>query len=68
MPNGLNSWKDMSTIVALASFAAETKAFFTLFRSFRILGLQSLNSTNKWVPKACNPLPPLKLVLGNKAF
>ena len=28
-------------------------------RSLRISGLQSLNSTNRWVPKAYNFLPPL---------
>ena len=59
IPKGLNSWNDTSIIVALASFAAATKAPLTLFRSLRISGLQSLNYTNRWVPKAYNFLPPL---------
>jgi hypothetical protein len=64
IPKGLNSWKEISTIVAFASFAAETKASRTDSRLFRIVGLQSLNSTKRWVPKAYNSLPSFNETLG----
>ena len=54
MPKGLNSWKATSTIVAFASNAAFLSVSLTNSRFVRVLGLQSLNSNNRWVPNACN--------------
>jgi hypothetical protein len=53
-PKGLNSWKATSTIVAFASNAAFLRVSCTNCRLPRVLGLHSLNSNSRWVPKACN--------------
>ena len=56
MPKGLNSWKATSTMVAFASSAAFFSVSCTNSRLPRVLGLQSFNSNNRWVPQCVQPV------------
>src|SRR5574337_1579562 len=57
-PKGLNSWKEVSTMVALQAFAAQTRISLTTSALFSDSGLQPCSSTNRCFPSACNDLPP----------
>src|SRR5262249_16316409 len=56
IPNGLNSWKTTSTMVAWARFAASTRAPFTFSRLLMASESQSNNSSSRCRPRAFNPL------------
>src|SRR3990170_3988569 len=62
-PKGLNSWKEVSTIVALQALAAETMISLTTSTFFSNSGLQPCSSTNRCLPSACNDLPPFARVV-----
>src|SRR5574337_452592 len=62
-PKGLNSWKEVSTMVALQAFAAQTRISLTTSAFFSNSGLQPCSSTNRCFPSACNDLPPLAKLL-----
>src|SRR3972149_2436176 len=62
-PKGLNSWKEVSTIVALQALAAETRISLTTSTFFSNSGLQPCSSTNRCFPSACNDLPPFARVV-----
>src|SRR3990170_55223 len=62
-PKGLNSWKEVSTIVALQALAAETRISLTTSTFFSNSGLQPCSSTNRCFPSACNDLPPFTRVV-----
>src|SRR5262245_13244116 len=53
MPNGLNSWKTTSTIVACARLAASTMDVFTVSRLLRASASQSNSSSSRCRPSAC---------------
>src|SRR5687767_8710979 len=53
-PNGLNSWKTTSTIVACARFAASTRAAFTDSRLLMASESQSNSSRSRCRPSAFN--------------
>src|SRR5262249_30689843 len=53
MPNGLNSWKITSTMVACARLAASTMDVFTMSRLLMASGSQSNSSSNMCRPSAC---------------
>src|SRR5262247_3419486 len=59
MPNGLNSWKTTSTMVAWARFAASTRAPLTDSRLLMASRSQSNISSKRCRPRAFNPLVPL---------
>src|SRR5439155_22454419 len=56
IPNGLNSWKTTSTMVAWARFAASTSAPFTFSRLLMASESQSNNSSSRCRPRAFNLL------------
>src|SRR5437867_253081 len=56
IPNGLNSWKTTSTMVACALFAASTSAPFTFSMLLMASESQSNNSSSRCRPRAFNPL------------
>src|SRR5437870_488014 len=58
IPNGLNSWKTTSTIVACARFAASMRELFTASRLLMDSESQSNNSRSRCRPKAFNQRPP----------
>src|SRR6266511_309575 len=53
MPNGLNSWKTTSTMVACARLAASTMDAFTMSRQLMASGSQSNSSSSRCRPSAC---------------
>src|SRR5262245_2652011 len=61
IPNGLNSWKTTSTIVACARFAASMRELFTASRLLMDSESQSNNSRSRCRPKAFNPAASFRL-------
>src|SRR6266446_1925501 len=61
IPNGLNSWKTTSTIVACARFAASMRELFTASRLLMDSEAQSNNSRSRCRPKAFNPAASFRL-------
>src|SRR5215467_3006456 len=61
IPNGLNSWKTTSTIVACARFAASMRELFTASRLLMDSESQSNNSRSRCRPKAFNPTSSFRL-------
>src|SRR6266850_1853604 len=61
MPNGLNSWKTTSTMVAWARFAASTRAPLTASRLLMASGSQSNISSRRCRPRAFKPVVPLSI-------
>src|SRR6266568_217391 len=61
IPNGLNSWKTTSTIVACARFAASMREPFTASRLLMESESQSNNSRSRCRPKAFNPAASFRL-------
>src|SRR3970040_1078914 len=61
-PKGLNSWKEVSTIVALQAFAAQTRISLITSTFFSNSGLQLCSFTNRCFPSACNDRHPFKKV------
>src|SRR5499426_4019921 len=61
MPNGLNSWKTTSTMVAWARFAASIKAPLTASRLLMASGSQSNISSSRCRPRAFKPVVPLSI-------
>src|SRR6185295_3354084 len=53
MPNGLNSWKTTSTMVACARLAASTMDVFTVSRLLSASASQSNSSSSRCRPSAC---------------